>query len=441
MGKKRKKLRVVFFIASAGILLMVLACGGMALAEGIPSSLGKEVVDDLPSDQQTCLRLPDGHSSVPLRWLGPQFDCELKLPVKDLRLTLLYDQQSSDRGVTDPSDLMKDLRDEANALVRSLGTISFLDQLLEAEFEFSHSSATRLGQPEPTGNDEGNRIRLGLKGEWDRLKYRAEYGFFDQGFTNLRERNSTPQDYAWGKFGTEFSMGILTPKVELARFHNSVAEDPTQSMTSAGKVSVDVKVPRWPVLTLAYGRALKENRARSTGRTMEDVASDTISGTLWYGRSNWDAYVTSTYSSKQDRRNKDSGAAVYDYILGGSYRLIESLSIHPSFEFIQTTDAQSDYRYETLSANLGIDVSLTPEWPTLSFYGSLTASHDSAGYVDTQSLATSIGLAKHLGDIFGVPDDSAKLSLTLKYNRYADRIYEDANTEGYSAVALLEMNF
>lgn len=264
-------------------------------------------------------------------------------------------------------------------------------------------------------------------------------GSFDRGFTY--HMGSTSQDYAGAKFGAAYSMGILKPKVEFARFHNNVAGDPTASITSAGKVSVDARVPHWPVLTLAYGREFRENRAGPTGPTTAGVSTDAVSGTLWYGRSTWDAYVTSSYSSQQDRWNKDSRAIIYDYILGGSYRPIDSLSIHPSFECSQTLDSQSDYRYEMLSANLGIYYSIRPESLILSLYSSFTAHQDSKEYVDTQSLSTYIGLAQHVGDVFGVPDDSAKLSFTLNYNRYADRVYEDTDWEEYSALVLLEMNF
>jgi len=308
-------------------------------------------------------------------------------------------------------------------------------------FELGYSPAIpeRHTEHEEIG---GKDQQLGPKGEWDRFRYWGEDGFFDTAFTN--HMGSAPQDSAGGRFGAEFNIGLLTPKVEFARFGNSAAGDAMQSITSVGRVSVDVKAPQWPVLTLAYGREFRENRVRLTGPTTEDVSSDTISGTLWYGRPTWDAYATSSYSSKQDRRNVNSEAVVYGHILGGSYRPIESLSIHPSFEFTQTFDSQSDYRYETLSANLGIYYSLAPESLTLSLHGSFTADRDLGrygGYVDTQTLATHIAVAKQLGSAFGLPDDNAKLSFTLNHYQYTDRVYGDANLEDYSALVLLDITF
>lgn len=413
---------------TAGFLLVFRGLGEIAWAEThTPKSHGRD-----------CVRLGDNdvHWSIVLA----EFDCELGFPIGELSLNLSYAERAMKQDtVKDAEGIRKYLSGETNNIVRSSGTLFLLGRHLNAEFDLARSYVSREDQTEPFRN-EGMASRIGFKGESGGLRYWARYGHVDKDFT--WPGDSRPRDQEGGNLGAALDLGIVNPKIELARSYDNVADgsDKSRTITSAGRLSLDVKVPQWPVLTLSYGRELKETSARPEDRIREATSTDTLSGTLWYGRSTWDAYVTLSYSLGQDRLNADSERVGYYYMVGGSYRPIEGLSIDPTITFSQTIESQSNYRYESLSANLGIYYSITDSL-NISGYASFIADQDSDGYVGTQHFMASIGLSKNVGDIFGLPENRTVFSFKLNYNQYTDRIYSNSDSEAYSALVLFEGTF
>lgn len=438
--KNGKILPVILCSVSAGFLLVFRGLGEIAWAETHPHlSRNNPIHIDAPkSHGRDCARPADSDGYVHWSILLAEFDCGLGLPIDDLSLNFSYAERVMKQDtVKDAEDIRKYLSGETNNIVRSSNTLSLLGRYLKAEFDLAHTYTSREEQTEPFRNG-GIASRIGFKGESGGLRYWAGYGYFGREFRD--QGGLSPQDQAGGNLGAELDLGIVNPKIELARSYNNIADDSDRSrtITSAGKLSLDVKVPQWPVLTLTYGRELKETSARPEGRVTEVTSTDTLSGTLWYGRSTWDAYVTSSYSLGHERLNADSEKVAYYYMLGGSYRPIEGLSIDPSIEFTQTIGHQNDYRYETLSANLGIYYSIADSL-SVTVYGSFIADQDSDGYVDTQNFAGSFGLIRNLGHVFGLPENQAVFSFKLNYNQYIDHIYPNSDSEAYSALLLFEV--
>ncbi len=423
--------------ASAWTVLAILTLGGIASAEGPSQSFENMLLELVQTDQQKCLRLNEGHARLPSTRPKAQSECESALPENNGPVKFSYAEQKSNAGpVSHPGDLPEYGNSESNPLLRSFATFPLLDEQLTAELDFGYSYIAREGQPEPEG--EGMGARLGLKGEWDHVKYWAEYSFFGNEFTNSWD--ATPQDYLGGTFGAELDLGILTSRVEIAQFHNDVAGDPTESrtITSEGKVSLDLSVPQWPIVSLTYAHNQEKETSRQTGTVEGKFSTDTLSGTLSYARSTWDAYVTSSYSSTQDQLDPDYVTDVVDYMLGGSYRPIDGLSIIPFVEFTQSFDRWSEVRWDTLYASVGLDYSIEKSM-TFSLSGSFMAEQASDGYYDTRQFDTSIGVVKNLGNAFGLPHDKATLSFMLNYSRGLDLVYQDANWEAYSVLVFFEI--
>lgn len=429
--------------ASAWTLLVILALTGISSAESRPQGSGDMLGPALGPNQLNCLRSIDGRPGLPSTSLAAQSDCELGLPSETSLLEFSYSEQRMDpASVADPHKLSEYLGDETNTLARSVGTFALLANHLAnhltAEVEFGHSHVAREGIPEPFSN-EGMAARLGLRGEWGRTRYWAEYGFFDKEFTNLRD--ATPQDQAGAKLGAEFDWGILKPRMEFSRFHNNVAGNPTlsQTTTSKGLVSLDLGVAEWPSLKLAYGGEYKETASRPNGTMTEEVISHRLSGTLSYQRPSWEAYLTSSYSLKQDELNADSDTVVYDYVLGGVYRPMDVLKITPNVKFAQEFNGPTDVRTDKLSANLGFYYTISEGSFALSLNGSYIDDRSSDRSVDSQTLKGSLSLEKHLGDVFGLPHEKASLSLKTNYSRTVDRANQDADADSYSVLFLLEV--
>ncbi len=68
-------------------------------------------------------------------------------------------------------------------------------------------------------------LRIGLRGESGRLRYWGGYGYFGK---EVRDQGGpSPQDQAGGNLGVELELGIVNPKIELARPYDNVAAIPT----------------------------------------------------------------------------------------------------------------------------------------------------------------------------------------------------------------------
>lgn len=424
--KGGKILPVLLCSVTAGFLLVFRGLGEIAWAEThTPTS-------------RDCVRPAGSDGYAHWNIVLSEIDCELRFRIDGLSFNLSYGEKVMKQDtVKEVENIPKYLRGATNNIVGSSGMLSLLGRHLNAEFDLARSYISREDQTEPFRNG-GMASRIRFTGESGRLRYWAGYGYFGKEFRD--QGGSTPQDQAGGNLGVELDLGIVNPKIELARSYKNVAEDSDESrtITSAGKLSLDVKVPQWPVFTLAYGRELKETSASPNGGITEVTLTDAFSGTLWYGRSTWDAYVTASYSLGHERLNADSETVAYYYMLGGSYRPIEGLSIDPSIELTQAIQRQSAYRYETLSANLGIYYSIADSL-NISVYGSFMADQDSAGYVDTRGFDWSIGLEKHVGGLLSLPDDKAMLSFKLNYSQHIDEVYNDSNWKGHSVLLLFKI--
>ena len=388
---------------------------------------------------------PNGSSSTgdrfPLRsmLLGTHTDHKLRLPIKRSQLKFSSARQRMDpRKLKNLKELSEYLSGERNTLMQSSGTVPLLDKRLDGEVELGYSYIPGERQAELGGKKGAAAARLGLKGEWDRVKYWGEYGFSGKEFKNIR--HPTLKDRAGGKIGAKLKLGVLSSKAELTRFHNNVQRDPTASRTikSQGKVSFGLEVPQWPTLTLTYDRRGKET-SRPNDTVRQEFSANTVSGKLRYSRSTWDAYVTSTHSYLQKRPAR-SDTIVYDYALGGSYRPIHGLQIKPFLKFTRHIYPSHDYRKETVYASLVSDYSIIERSMTLSLTGKFTADETTDGDYDTQRFDGSIGLVKNLSNVFGLPDDRAILSVKLNYGRYMDLVYQGADLEKYSVLFLFEIS-
>lgn len=252
--------------------------------------------------------------------------------------------------------------------------------------------------------------------------------------------DSTSQDHTGDGFAKRFNLGVLAAEVERTRLENNVEEGPSdlQIVGSEGKVSLELSVRSWQMLTVTYARREEKETSRVARSILRKFSTDTVSATLWYGGSEWESYVTSSYSLKKNKLFSRSDKVMYGYMLGGSYQPIDALSINPLVEFAREFDRSSDARSKTLYAYLGIEYAILKDLMTFSIAGSYTANKTSDGY-NSQQFDGSIGLITNIGSAIGLPNDKATFSFKLNHSRNTDLNYQDADWQEHSMLFLFEI--
>jgi hypothetical protein len=316
----------------------------------------------------------------------------------------------------------------------SSGPIPWLQRQLKAKFDFDHS------QNPLDKDDQALSARLGLNGNRGPINFWSEYKI--TGEDSVRHSNSDAVNKGQGKVGAEINLGLIKPKVEIRRYNKYLDHDPAQTMISLSEhtVSLDLNVPHWPTLSLSYGQEETETSSGSTGNPDTQTLANKASATLWYGKSSWQSYLTSTYYSIHDQHDSGSDGVLYDYILGGSYQPINSLTFAPSLEVTQAYYDLHNNETATLYANLGLDYYSSLASLTVSIYGSYYKQRDSDGWIDAQSVDTYLGVEKDLGNILRLPYHKQKLIFKLSNGRYLDRIYTNASTVYTTATLLLNIS-
>ncbi len=393
-----------------------------------------------PSGQRRCHSPAHQRPSSPSLDVKTEFDCELSLLEQRVQFDLSYAEQRWDRSkVSGLGEVLKYVNSQ-NKLARSSGRIDILGDQLGVDFELNHSNLVSEQKIDP-GSQATMDIagKVAVEGTQEKLKYWVSYEYFGAEFSD-RVR-STPRDRSGGKIGAELTLGPFTPRVELAQHSDNVSSDPNESQTSLsrGKLSIIAHAENWPLLTLTYGRDLKARVEKPGGPLDEEKTTDSFSGSLWYGRSNWDTYATSSYFVTEDEIQKETGSKTFYHALGGSYRPVDGLSLSPSLEFTQTYAGEAEYRTESLSANLGVDYYTSDGSLTGFAYGSFVTNQDSEGYVGDQSVSVALGLEKDLAGLIAIPHAKQSLLLRFDHYRYIDLVYSTSGLATYSALLLFKI--
>ena len=285
-------------------------------------------------------------------------------------------------------------------MVHSAGTIDIAGKRLKANFDLKHSHSdanevSRIGL-------DGLGAQVGIKGKHSRLKYWGGVSYYGNEFVD--RWNYSPIDSAGGEAGAKLKLGFLTTRVELSRFFNNVKDDAEESQTleTTGEVSLNLAVPKWPGLSLAYEREHKDKAKKAGSPTTRQRWTDSISGTIRHEGSAWETYATGSYDLSQQRLD-------------------------------------SDYKNQTLFTELGLDYSSLEGTLHVSLRGSFVQNQDFVGDVDNQLIDASLHIVQDLGKILNLSHREQTLSFSLTQSRYMDAIDADEDFNETSALLLLKI--
>ncbi len=294
--------------------------------------------------------------------------------------------------------------------------------------------------------------RMRLEGKSRGLRYRAEYGFFQDGSYKAgfaRRPSALSSTRSGGSFEASWNLGFLQPKVEVGRSwklhpeQDPRVQDPraNEEDRSKARLAIAVPLPHLPLLTLSAGRvsrSLTPTGHRLAEPDVNEVMTDVASASLWYGRERWSASVTSSYFEVAKNQKKASEAVMQDYIATLSYRLTDSFSVEPLVEYMKTTYPGLDYGATSSLASLGLYHASSGGRRTY-VYASYYADRDSGdygGYIDTRSTDLAVGLEQDIRRLLGplgLRHSRQSIGLQFSAGHYGDLVYREASMYTWGA--------
>ena len=236
-------------------------------------------------------------------------------------------------------------------LFQAANTIPLVSKALSMEIEMVYrdpflstnstsSSTTQLG------------TQVVLKGSRKAMTYRAEYGYIGQDTGTVL--SLAPTDRMGGKLQWEWQLPYVTPKVELSRLTDNVAQDPTRHQTLATRqhYSLDWTIPDWPRMIFSYGREQKDVSTWSGGSRSDTTFIEKVSTKLAFTRSQGQGEWVSRFTTFQnDLRDRTTREELHS-MLKGKFSLFKPVDFSPGIGFTRQTNAKQGFSQKRLFANL-----------------------------------------------------------------------------------------
>ena len=295
--------------------------------------------------------------------------------------------------------------------------------------------------------------RMRLEGKSRGLRYRAEYGFFQDGFYRpgfAKRPSAFSSTRSGGRFEAAWNLGFLEPKLEVGRSwrlhpeQDPREQDPraNEEDRSKARLAIAVPLPHLPLLTLSAGResrSLTPTGHRLAEPEVKEVLTDVASASLWYGRERWSASVTSSYFEVAQSQNNASEAVIQDHVVTLDYRFTDSLSVEPLVEYMESTYPGLDYGATSALASLGLYQSTSDGRLRTYVYASYLADRDSGeygGYIDTRSTDLAVGLEQDIRRLLGplgLRHSRQSIGLQFSVGHYDDLVYREASMYTWGA--------
>jgi hypothetical protein len=287
---------------------------------------------------------------------------------------------------------------------------------------------------------------LDLAGSWRAWNYAFEFDMEHE--ARIDDGRFQQEDRAELRFKTGLDLGLVRSRLELSGSHSADEAEPEltqgferdreRTVKAGGRAFLDLVVPSLPVVTLSIGR---EQTEVSRGRTIDrvDADSDVVSGAIWYGRPQWQAYtVSSVYSLRGDRFA--SGSVLYDQYVSGSFWPTSTLTISPALNISRASyDGRASWQ-NTLSASLGVYSSGIWKDGLVTLWTGYDQSSDTAHTFDYQQVHLSVGGERTIGGLGWLEGYEISFGGTLGYSHYLDRLNPSESGPGFRSFLTLRIS-
>ena len=247
-----------------------------------------------------------------------------------------------------------------------------------------------------------------LKGTANHMRYQAEYGYAGQ--ESGQTPFATPNDQVGGKLVWEWTLPLVTPKIEFSRFTNNVDGDLTRARTVANqqRYSLNWTIPNWPSLALSYGRTQTDIFTRPEGALADAITTESVKANLSFQQAVWKGHWSSYYQTSKSDFWEDGTVEEVGSTMSGTLNLLEPVDLAPRWGFTRRGNSRGNLSNDRFYANLGSTLRITP---TLTLNPGFEFTRDlnrfDALWTDT--------ISAKLGYAYLALDDSLRVSILGQY--------------------------
>ncbi|MCA9463140.1 MAG: hypothetical protein KC563_03420 [Nitrospira sp.] len=192
-----------------------------------------------------------------------------------------------------------------------------------------------------------------LNGDWDTMKYHAEYGYAGQ--ESGRLPLSTPSGKMGGKVKWEWNLPLVTPQIELSRYSDNLESDPLRARTVASmqKLSLNWGLSQGSQLSLAYGREQRDVFSQPDGPLANSMTTDSALAKLSLTHSIGTGFWSTQYRTSKNTFGETTNRQEIGSTMGGTFHLSSPVDIVPEWGVLRQTDTQDGPITDRIFGNLG----------------------------------------------------------------------------------------
>jgi hypothetical protein len=315
-----------------------------------------------------------------------------------------------------------------------------------------------------------------LNGDWETMKYHAEYGYAGQESGKLPL--STPNGKMGGKVQWEWKLPLVTPTIELSRYSDNVESDPFQPRTIASmqKFSLHLGLQQDSQLSLSYGREQRDVFTQPDGPLTNSMTTDSALAKLSLAYPVGTGFLSTRYRTTKNSFGEQGTRQEIGSTMGGTWhfsnpidvlpewgffrqidsqegliqdrmfgnissvlRLTPTQQIKPRFEFHRTHDFQSNQRTDTFCAKLGYSYMAWDHSLRLALSGRYVLKQTTLSATTPQTYDVALLIHKDLQPYLGLPHRQQTLSIKVSHNQLIDTFSSPTPTGQTTAMLMVSI--
>jgi len=307
------------------------------------------------------------------------------------------------------------------------------------EVEFAQSSFNPETS-EDFGSSENRLIKLATQGSWQGYQLGLGYQSVGTEFEKTgkaadkrKKANHPKTNLKKGRQGTEAwisrQFGDLGVKTVAAVYEDQGEDKGSSSYFTTGKLgaSLNYTILSWPQLglTVDYASGRRSSSDTPAGLQPKEVDVESVASSLYYSDSSWSGTL---YVEDAAGAGTTNAMDLRTYYVGGSYFPVSTVSVSPSFTYVQ--EEYTDLGANTDSYAASMTASYKPSSKSkfnFNGYSEYSTQENVDWALDTEYYYSSLGVNWKSDK----PKSLIKQwSFEVFHDRYIDHVYSDSNTGG-----------
>jgi hypothetical protein len=213
---------------------------------------------------------------------------------------------------------------------------------------------------------------------------------------------------------------------------NNVSNDPSRPRLTAlqKRLAVDLTLPAWPALTIAYTQGLSSSSLLPVGTGLMRNQTDAVETSLNYEFFRVKVHAGSTYATAEELLRPGGTSLRLQHLISSSYSPLASITLSSTLSLTDEQNEWSSHRTETPSAEVTMAYH-APQDLDVSLLSSYSRTQDSLGNVDLRNFNAKSLLSWHVAR---AGFSAAAFSLETGYSNTADLAHATRSLDDLSAI-------